>query len=190
MPARRHRKELDAGLHERIAAGKQRFDGGQRRGTRAEIAVQRVALVGAVARGEVGVDVAAAKAIDRLLGIADQEQRAFPIVRRDEQALEDRPLARVGVLEFVHQRDAVLAAQAFGECIAGRARQRLGDAADHVVVTDQAAFALERVEPLASEVARFVHERDPTLFFGQHPLLDGVEQRRHRRLATGFRFLL
>ena len=52
----------------------------------------------------VGADVAAAEAIDGLLGIADQGQRGMPIEERFKQA----PLNRVGVLKFIDQTAAQL----------------------------------------------------------------------------------
>ncbi|CKS36919.1 Uncharacterised protein [Mycobacterium tuberculosis] len=67
----------------------------------APVDAQRVAGIGGAGRLEVGVDVAAAKAVDRLLGIADQDQRRMPAKR----ALEHPPLHGVGILKLVHQHD-------------------------------------------------------------------------------------
>jgi hypothetical protein len=58
--------------------------------------------------------VGAAEAVDGLLGIADHGQGVAGR-RLDEDALEDRPLHLVGVLEFVDQGVAVAAAQGFDE---------------------------------------------------------------------------
>ena len=71
---------------------------------------QRVAGVGAIARGEVGEQVGAAKAVDRLLGVADQEQRAVAVLGVVD-AVEDAELQRVGVLELVDQRHRVARVQ-------------------------------------------------------------------------------
>ena len=56
---------------------------------------------GGLRRRQVGVDVAAAEGVDRLLGVADQDHRGVP----GERPLQDLPLHRVGVLEFVDQHD-------------------------------------------------------------------------------------
>ncbi len=74
---------------------------------------QRVAGVGAIARGEVGEQVGAAEAVDRLLGVADQEQRAMAILGAVD-AVEDAELQRVGVLELVDQRHRVARVQRRG----------------------------------------------------------------------------
>ena len=84
------------------------------RGT--EVGVQRERAGRAVTRFQVSIDVAAAEAIDRLLGIADHHQataiRAF-VVAID--AIKDRVLQRVRVLELVHHRDRPCLEQVIGE---------------------------------------------------------------------------
>ena len=58
------------------------------------------------------MQVGVAEAVDRLLRIADEEQRrAVPEV----DALEDRELQRVGILELVDQRRRETLAQRVGE---------------------------------------------------------------------------
>ena len=96
---------------------------------RTEVALDRVHARGRqlLARGEVAVDVAAAEGVDRLLGIADQDQRARRIAI---QALEDRPLARVGVLEFVDQRRRPGLRQARRQRVAALAEQTIMDLGD------------------------------------------------------------
>ena len=96
--------------------------------------------------GEVGVDVAAAEAVDRLLGIADQEQRARVAARPAPNTRSKiAPLARIGVLEFVDQRDRVLRAQAPRPARRLRAFQRVGDARRSGRRRSAAALLLERV---------------------------------------------
>jgi hypothetical protein len=57
-----------------------------------------------------------AEAVDRLLRIADQQQQAAcGAVAAAIQGVEDRPLPRIGVLEFVDQCDRPLRMQAIGE---------------------------------------------------------------------------
>ena len=51
--------------------------------------------------GQVGVDVGAPEAVDRLLRVADEEDA--PVPAGHEEAPEDPPLQGVRVLEFVHQ---------------------------------------------------------------------------------------
>ena len=64
--------------------------------------------------GEIGEDIGAAKAEDRLLGIADQEEPA----RRAEDPLEDRVLQRIGILKLVDQRRGILRADALAQRLA------------------------------------------------------------------------
>ena len=59
-------------------------------------------LVGIGGGFQIGIDVGAAKTVNRLLGVADQKQR---LVMGDKAAVEDFVLQRVGILKFVDQRD-------------------------------------------------------------------------------------
>ena len=70
---------------------------------------------------EVGIDVGAAEAVNRLFGVADEEQR---VALRDKDFLENFVLQRVGVLKFVNQGDAPVSGdglrQRFGVRIVGQ----------------------------------------------------------------------
>jgi hypothetical protein len=87
-----------------------------------------------LAHAEVGVDVAAAKGVDRLLGIADQDQCPAvltvgqPVAAPD--LLEDAPLAAVGVLELVDQRHRPLRLDPPRQAIAVRSGQPFVHLAD------------------------------------------------------------
>ena len=94
-------------------------------GAGAEVGVQGVvAPQGGVTGREVGVDVPPAKAIDRLLGVADQNQGGVvsglwrggfvnPV-----DPLEDTVLGRVGILEFVDHGHGELFAKALCQGLA------------------------------------------------------------------------
>ena len=90
----------DVGIAQRGAAqhGLQTLD---ERGVAAPVDVQRAPFAGGAGGLQVGVDVAAAKAVDRLLGIADQHHRGVTA----ERALDDLPLNGIGVLELVDHDD-------------------------------------------------------------------------------------
>src|SRR3546814_14917769 len=60
---------------------------------------------------------------------AVKEQRGG-VAPAAEHAVEDPPLARVGVLELVHQRHRVLRAQLARERVAVRAVESVGDTVD------------------------------------------------------------
>ena len=157
-----------------------------------EVGRQGMPQVCCFLRGQVGRDITATEAIDRLLGVADQEQgaRCRTVLRASfgEQAAEDGPLARIGVLEFIHQRDRVLLAQGGGEATLVVGVQCLRHAADHVVEAEHAALVLERVDARRREISRRMHDGDLPAFQGGDarlpgacPGLDGREQRRCRR---------
>ena len=105
-------------------------------------------LVGSVrttdadARGlEVGVHVGAAEAVDRLLGVADEHQRAVPV----ERLAQDRPLHRVGVLELVDQHHAVARPQPRrGDRPDVGSVERVAQPDQHVVVVDELLRRLRR----------------------------------------------
>ena len=63
-----------------------------------------------ISRVQIGVHIAATKSVNGLLGVANQEQRWLLAVGA-KHAIEDAPLARIGVLKFIHQRHTVLPAQ-------------------------------------------------------------------------------
>ena len=73
---------------------------------------QRVLGARVPACAQVGVQVGVAEAVDRLLRVADEEQRRAVA---EVDALEDRELQRVGVLELVDQRGREALAQRVGE---------------------------------------------------------------------------
>ena len=172
--------ETDAVVHERrrdrgvggmrLVRGRvQRRDRVEQAGAGAEVAVERRRGRGGVPGLQVGVHVAATEAVDRLLGIADQVQRrrvpsGIQWLARvagwlTEHAPEDRPLARVGVLEFVDQRNRVLPAQRGDQLVAARAVECIGHAVDQVVVGLQPAHALEFDQARAGLVADAMQQR-------------------------------
>ena len=106
-----------------------------------------VACVSACARRlEVGVDVGAAEGVDRLLGVADEDERDAALA---ERAAHDVPLDRVGVLELVDEHDAVALSQARGRGFAARALERVVEAGEEVVVGHDRHLALAGVELVA-----------------------------------------
>ena len=58
-------------------------------------------MVGIGGGFQIGMDVGAAKTVNRLFGIADQKQR---FLMGDKTAVENFVLQRVGILEFIDQR--------------------------------------------------------------------------------------
>ena len=153
------RAEFDARIDEGGIArvGVERGDGAQHRRTRTEVVRQRGCGRGDPCRREVGVHIATTKPVDRLLGIADHEQCGLRAPAA-EQPVEDRPLARVGVLELIDQRDGVLRAQLARERARIVMRQRIGDAIDQVVVGLHAALPLEQRQAHARIIAETMQQ--------------------------------
>ena len=89
-------------------AVEERVEGVDKALVAAPVRRQRLPGEGALGGAEVGVDVGPAEGIDRLLGVADQDQ-GRPCFA--EGAAHDLPLDRVRVLELVDERDVVLLAQ-------------------------------------------------------------------------------
>ena len=141
----------------RLRIAIQGVDAGQQRRPRTEVVAQRRCRLGHLGGGKIGVHVAAAETVDRLLGVADQKQSGVA-ARLAEHRVEDRPLARVGVLELVDQGNAVLRAQLAGERRTVRRIQRIGHAFDQVVVGLQAALLLEGCQSRARVLADAVQQ--------------------------------
>ncbi len=93
----------DALVAERRAA-EQRVVGVDQPLVAAPVDLERRSCAGCGRGGEVGVDVGAAEGVDRLLGVADEDQRDAAAA---ERAAHDVPLHGVGVLELVDEHDAV-----------------------------------------------------------------------------------
>ena len=129
----------------RTGIGIQRINGRQHTRARAEVVVQHQGHVGLLAGIQVGVDIATAETVDRLLGVTDQKQcrglagrmHRFTVA---EHPAEDRPLARVGVLELIDQGNGVLLTQLGHQHLATRAFQRTRQALDQVVIGLQPAL--------------------------------------------------
>ena len=102
-------------------------------------------LAGARARLQVGVDIRAAKTVDRLLGVADQQQAGAGPLAVD--ALEDAPLQRVGVLEFINERHRVLAGDGLRQTLAADPMQGGVEPLEHVVVAELGQPLLAGLQP-------------------------------------------
>ena len=112
---------------------------------------ERRARVGRLGGVEVGVDVGAAERVDRLLRVADQHQRRAAAA---ERAAQDVPLHGVGVLELVHEHDAIALSQPRGGRRAAGTLERLVEPREQVVVAHHRQLALAPLELLADRVAR------------------------------------
>ena len=64
---------------------------------------------------QIGVNVRTAKAVNRLFGVANEKQRAALF---DKNLAENFILQRVGILEFVNQRDFPVCRRHFCQCVA------------------------------------------------------------------------
>ena len=111
---------LGLGVAEEAIAGVHHGPGG------AEVGRKRgVTSGGRVARGQIGMDVGAAKAVDGLLGVADQDEGGPGIVVGDPiDGVEDAVLDGVGILELIDQRHRELTTQGGGQGLGRGCRLR------------------------------------------------------------------
>ena len=139
-----HMLIVDALDQEGVRPGhrEQGLDGVEQALSRAEIGVQAIGVVSGIGRGvQIGVDIAAAKAVDGLLGVADQDQTA--VIAPGVDPLQDLVLQRIGVLELIDQGPGPGRMQGVGQTRAAvgmddGAMQRL----DHVGEAELPAGAL------------------------------------------------
>ena len=174
-------------------------DGGHQRGRRAVVGGQQVVPAGGgLAHAEVAVDVGAAKAVNRLLGVADQQQRGGGVVVGDAvEPVEDARLQRRGVLKLIDQRHRVLGqdtpAQPVG-CLAvdagvGLGAQRAVQPGQQVGKAKRAGLLLEHGQALGDLRCRMQAQRAGQrrqLADGRHELGKSLEIIRQRDAGAGF----
>ncbi len=136
---------LDVFHHDRgvteLGAAQHHLQPLQQRGVAAPVGGQRLLLARRLRRFQVRHDVPAAKRIDGLLRITDQDHRGVPA----ECAVDHLPLDLVGVLELVDHDDGPAVAHA---CSRGGVVgvQRGSQSAQQVVVAQDAEAALTRFQ--------------------------------------------
>ena len=114
-----HRRKGDAREPEGVRVGAEEgVEPGHEPGNRALVLVQGVDPPAALGGVEVGVEIGAAEAVDRLLGIADQDERVATV---PVDAPEDGVLEGIGILELVDERRGIAPPQEGGERLAPRA---------------------------------------------------------------------
>ena len=126
---------------------------------RAKVGIQRGRVVDLVAGAQVGIEVGATEAIDRLLRIAHDDQCVIGAFM--EELLEDGPLLRVGILKFVDEGDTVARAEDVHQFAARVlvAGDRAGDATDHVVESEDGARRLLLFQTLVEGLGRAGDQR-------------------------------
>ena len=87
-------------------------------------------MVGVAHRLQIGEDIRAAEAVNRLLGVADEEQYALGV---GVNTVENRVLQRVGVLEFVDEGGGELVADGFRQAFARGSVEGVVEIAQQVV---------------------------------------------------------
>ena len=137
---------VDDALVPELRAAEQRVVGVDEALVAAPVDLERRALVGPVGRLEVGVDVGAAEGVDRLLRVADEDERRAAVA---ERAAHDVPLDGVGVLELVDEDDAVALSEALRRGLAAGALERVVEAGEQVVVGHDRHLALAAFELVA-----------------------------------------
>ena len=109
---------------------------------------------------QVAVDIRTTKAVDGLLGVADQQQCAVrAVVCRAVDLVEQPVLQRRGVLELVNQRHRVLGQDAGLQRGAVVASQSRIQALQHIGKTESAGLALEPQQALLHVDCRMQAQR-------------------------------
>ncbi len=136
------------------------------------------------ARFHIGKDIGAAKGVDGLLRIADQQQRRLRLLAPD--TAENPVLLGVGILKFVDHRHRKTLANGASQRLAAVAAQRLVKPAEHIVKPQLAAaalFARDRIADLDHRSRQ--HQIGERQRRGQQRFY-GAKQRMYGRFATGF----
>ena len=98
---------------------------------------------------QIAVNISAAKTVDRLLGITNQQQSAFfGVISRAVNLVKQAVLQRRGILKFINQRDGVLGQNAGAQGRAVVPGQRHIQALQHVGKTKGSGLAFKPLQPL------------------------------------------
>lgn len=182
---RLHRQERYLAKHEGvIAEAEQPVDATHHARGGAPVGVKRVVRGNVAARFHIGKDIGAAKGVDGLLRIADQQQRRLRTLAPD--TAENPVLLGVGILKLIDHRHRKTLANGAGQRLAAVAAQRLIKPAEHVIKPQLAAaalFARDRITDLDHRSRQ--HQIGERQRRGQQRF-DGAKQRMHGRFATGF----
>src|SRR4051794_12865489 len=101
---------------------------------RPPVAMQRFAPRRFLKGAQIGEDVGAPEAVDRLLRITYEKERYGPVA---ENAAEDEILRRICILKFIDERGAVTLAYRFSKCISVNSLQYFPHDVDEVVERQQ-----------------------------------------------------
>ena len=107
---------------------------------RSPVSIERIVCGDLAAGAQIGKDIGAAKGVDRLFRVADQQQRQLGLIKIERA--ENTILLRIGILKFVNQRHRIAGANGVGQQRAARLLQRLVETAQQIVEAEQRAQAL------------------------------------------------
>ena len=126
----------------------------------AVVVQQGVHRLRAITRCQIGGQIGAAKTVNRLLGVADQQQSRIAGLRVGVDFRQRPPLPRVGVLKLIHQGDRVLPANRLGQTRTGQMQSRV-----------QAGEQIRKIKLTALLFAAVVAVRNRLRGVGQQSLL-------------------
>ena len=182
---RLHRQKRDLAEHEGvIAEAEQPIDAAHHARRGAPVGIEGVVRGNVAARFHIGKDIGAAKGVDGLLRIADQQQSRLRLPAPD--AAKNPVLLRVGVLKFIDHRHRKTLANGAGQRLAAVAAQRLVKPAEHIVKPQLAAAALFAGDRIADLDHRSRQHQIGERQRGGQQRLHGAKQGMHRWFATGF----
>ncbi len=183
-----HRHEGDLAEHKGVVhLAKQRIHAVDHAGSRTPVGIERIVSADFPTRFHVGEDVRAAKGVDRLLGIANQQQRGIRLLPPD--AAENTVLLGIGILKLIDHRDRKTLADRGRQRLAVFTVQRLVETAQHVIKAQLAATAfLPRYRLADLPHGGGQHQIAEGKRLGQQPL-NGDKQRvlRHNAARLGAR---
>lgn len=166
-----------------IAEAEQPIDAAHHARRGAPVGIEGVVRGNVAARFHIGKDIGAAKGVNGLLGIADEQQSRLRLPAPD--AAKNPVLLRVGVLKFIDHRHRKTLANGAGQRLAAVAAQRLVKPAEHIVKPQLAAAALFAGDRIADPTIALASTRSVSV--SEEASNDSTAlNRMHRRFATGF----
>ena len=149
------------------------------------IGAQRGLALGGLLSGQIAEHIRAAKAVNRLLRVANQKKRSVAVLENIEKNFA---LQRIRVLKLINQRCGELPANLFAQRIAAFRPQRIGQFRDQVAIAHHAFGRLQLAQAQLCMPDKFHAQRLPVSLRSGPCLSTQIKEPPHRAVCDFIQF--